>query len=90
MVTVKLPSAFKGLSDAPLMSTPCPENVRMLLDNLRISHPALMNQILEPDGTPIIELLIAINGISVDSLRGLETPLQDEDQIEMHLLLAGG
>jgi sulfur-carrier protein len=90
MITVKIPSAYLNLIGSERIELESSVDIDDLLGKLSVRFPKLSKQLLDEEGNPGLELLITVNGISISDLQGTKTPLKENDEIEMYLLLAGG
>ncbi|MBI5958140.1 MAG: MoaD/ThiS family protein [Chloroflexi bacterium] len=65
-------------------------SVRGLLNALRRDHPALAAHLLDDDGQLFPDMLLLVNSQPIYALNGLDTPLNEQDDVMMIPPLSGG
>lgn len=61
-----------------------------LLDEMEAAYPGITARLQREDGTLRHELSIYVNGENIRFLQGLDTPLQDGDEVSIIPAVAGG
>jgi len=65
-------------------------NVKMFLDRISYMYPELNDKIFDEDGRLIDYAIILKNGKNIDSLNGLSTEIEEDDEITLLPLISGG
>jgi molybdopterin synthase sulfur carrier subunit len=66
------------------------ETVRVMLARLTAEHPTLEEKIWGDDGELRNSVHVLVNGRSIRYLRGLDTILQEDDQVALFPAVGGG
>ena len=66
------------------------DTVRNVLEKLTAEYPALRERLLDSDGNLQGSITVFINGRSIELLDGLNSTIQESDQLAVFPLLAGG
>jgi molybdopterin synthase sulfur carrier subunit len=90
-VTVKAFADFRELlGREQVIAAPEGETVRGILKTLGCRHELFLSQVLEQDGRLRPAVNILQNGRNIQSLRGLDTALEDGDIVAVFPPVAGG
>ena len=66
------------------------DTVRDVLEKLTAAYPALGERILDADGGLQSSILVLVNGRSAKFLDGLDSPIQESDQLALFPTVGGG
>jgi len=72
------------------LALPGPADIRHVLDRLVEDYPALAGKLWDAAGNWSGFVTVLRNGRSVEYLQGLETPVQDDDNISLFPPVGGG
>jgi len=72
------------------LALPGPADIRYVLDRLVEDYPALAGKLWDAAGNWSGFVTVLRNGRSVEYLQGLETPVQDDDNISLFPPVGGG
>jgi molybdopterin synthase sulfur carrier subunit len=72
------------------LALPRPVDVRYVLDQLATAYPALAGKLWDAEGNWAGFVTVLLNGRSVEYLRGLATPVSDDDNISLFPPVGGG
>ena len=80
-----------GKFDIPLATTSgAPASVGQVMDRLVEVYPALVSKLWADDGHLTGYITILLNGRSIEYLRGMATPVTDEDTLSLFPPVGGG
>ncbi|MBE3596119.1 MAG: MoaD/ThiS family protein [Hydrogenibacillus sp.] len=88
---VKLFANFRDICGTKVIEVePEGSRVRDLLGALSARHPAMREELFQPDGSlrPFVQILI--NGRNIAFARGLDTEVEEGDEIALFPPVAGG
>lgn len=86
-VKVKLYSRLKSLTGSgEVYLEKVPETVKELLDMLTSKFGESFKEMVYPGGRLRDNLLIMVNGHSIKLLKGLDTPLKEEDEVYIDVI----
>ena len=89
MSVVRIPPTLRGETEGAREVEARGETVRELLDDLMGRFPALRGQILREDElVPFVN--VYVEGEDIRFLDGLETPVEDGDEVTILPAVAGG
>ncbi|MBL0713329.1 MAG: MoaD/ThiS family protein [Desulfosarcina sp.] len=88
-VMIRIPGSLKSWLDGKTELICQGENVSDCIDYLDQKFPGVKSKLLDQDGN-ISNILIFLNGDNLRNLGGLQTPVNDSDEISMIPLFAGG
>jgi sulfur-carrier protein len=89
-MTVKYFGDIRPLTGTKEEGWPVPQtDVRSLLNAVGEKHAALQRRLFEGDQLSST-IIILVNGRSVDYLKGIETPLQPDDIVDVFPVEGGG
>ena len=90
MSAVKIPSVLRpavgGARELDIEGS----TIRELVTRLTEQHPGLRQQLLADDGGLNRFVNVYVNGQDVRYLQGLDTPVQDRDEVRLLPAMAGG
>ncbi len=66
------------------------DTVRNVLEKLVAEYPALRESVLDDDGNLQGSIIVLINGRSIEFLDGLNSTIQESDQLALFPLIGGG
>lgn len=89
-VTIRIPSALRSKAGARTRFALEAHHVADALRWLEAAHPALAPLLREQDGTVRPRVNVYVNDVHVRYLDGLETSLQDGDQVYVVPTVMGG
>lgn len=89
-VTVALPSPLRRAAGGAGELSAEGGTVAAALASLGGTHPVVARLLLKENGAPRAAVLLALNGVDVRRLDGLQTGLKEGDRLEVLLLVAGG
>jgi len=90
MSVVRLPSVLRAHADGERAIEVDGSTVGAAVQALVGRHPALADQLLTPDGELHRFVNVYLNGRDVRYLAGLDTPVEDRDEIRLLPAIAGG
>ena len=90
MITVRLPSALKIATGVQDMKMKNYGSVGGQLKALAKEFPEIGAEIMDETGQPELHILLAVNDQPVLDLDGLETLLNNGDELSIYLALSGG
>ncbi|MBN1605034.1 MAG: MoaD/ThiS family protein [Polyangiaceae bacterium] len=88
-VTVRVPGPLRSLTCGERELIVCADTVRGAIDAMEQLHPGIRDQLLDARGVRRF-INIFLDGEDIRSLDGLETRLEDGDQLDLVPALAGG
>jgi sulfur-carrier protein len=88
--TVKIPSVLRVNVGGAKELEVAGDSVGAVLDALVERHPALREQLLTEDGELNRFVNVYVNGQDVRYLQGLETQVEDRDEVRILPAMAGG
>jgi molybdopterin synthase sulfur carrier subunit len=87
---VKIPSVLRpSVGGARELDVPA-STIGELIEALTARHPSLRQQLLADDGGLNRFVNVYVNGQDVRYLQGLETPVEDRDEVRLLPAMAGG
>ena len=89
-VTVYIPTPFRRATNNRDRVASSAPTVGGLLDELEGEYTALRGLVRNEDGEVHNHVNIYVNSEAIDALSGLDTPLQDGDEVTIIPALAGG
>lgn len=90
MVSVRIPSALRGLTGGQTIIEVDGRTVKEALQALTERYPALKERLKDEDGNVSRFLNIYLNDEDIRFIKELETPVKDGDRISIIPALAGG
>ena len=90
MSSVRIPPVLRTQVDGQKEVTASGATVGELLTNLVSSYPGLGEQLFTGDGSLHRFVNVYLNGRDVRYLAGLETPVEERDEIRLLPAIAGG
>ena len=90
MSTVRLPSVLRPQAEGQKSIEVEGSTIGAAVRSLVGLHPGLGEQLLTPDGDLHRFVNVYLNGQDVRYLKGLETPVDDRDEIRLLPAIAGG
>jgi molybdopterin synthase sulfur carrier subunit len=90
MSVVRLPSVLRQHADGERAIEVDGSTIGDAVQALVGRHPALAGQLLTPEGDLHRFVNVYLNGRDVRYLAGLETPIEDRDEIRLLPAIAGG
>ncbi len=90
MSVVRLPSVLRAHANGERAIDVDGSTVGAAVQSLVGRHPALAEQLLTPDGDLHRFVNVYLNGRDVRYLAGLETPVEERDEIRLLPAIAGG
>jgi len=88
--TVRLPSVLRAHASGERAIEVDGSTIGAAVQSLVGRHPALVEQLLTPDGDLHRFVNVYLNGQDVRYLAGLETPVAERDEIRLLPAIAGG
>ena len=89
-VHVYIPTPFRRATNNQAQVTVEAEHVGALLDRLEARFPGLRGLMRDDTGEVHRHVNIYVNSEAIESLRGLDTALKDDDEVSIIPALAGG
>lgn len=90
MIKITLPSALASIVSSRELTLENPGDVRGLFQALASQYPDLTRELLDESGEPEMHLLTTVNDKQISELQGLDTKLQEGDEVSLFLVLSGG
>lgn len=90
MVTVFIPAPLRRLTAGQARIQVAALSVAEVLDHLEASHPGVRPYLLDERGALRAYVNIFVNATEIRDLRGLQTPLADDDEVSIIPAMAGG
>jgi molybdopterin converting factor small subunit len=90
MSTVRLPSVLRAQADGQRAIEVEGATIGDAVQSLVGQHPALAGQLLTPEGELHRFVNVYLNGRDVRYLAGLDTPVDERDEIRLLPAIAGG
>ena len=90
MPTVKFPNVMKFYVNNQAEFSIAASTVRDLIDQVVEQYPAVKFHLLDSQGQLRRHFNIFINGIHIRDLKGMETPLREDDKVILMASAAGG
>jgi molybdopterin synthase sulfur carrier subunit len=78
-----------GLKQVEVEVPPEP-TIKDVLQDLAVRYPVLKEHIFSDDGSLVHHIQVIINGHSIRTLQGLDTPVKPEDKVDIFPPLVGG
>ena len=89
-VQVRFPSALRAKAGGPTEIVVDARDVVQALQQLEAAYPALMPLLRDAGGALRPKVMIYVNDVHVRFRQGLDTPLQDGDQVYVVPVVMGG
>lgn len=89
-IVVRVPSSLSHLTGGNKEAKCTGKTVAECLESLEESFPGIKNALCGERDNPLGFINVFVNGENISYLQGMETPLQDNDEITMIPAIAGG
>lgn len=89
-ITVRIPTALRKLADGNESVEVEASDVREAIDAIRDQHPALAKQLVDDSGEVRRFVNLFANDEDIRFMDGLETSLEDGDELSIVPAIAGG
>ena len=89
-IHVRIPSALRAKTDGVTEISVNVDSVARALQQLEEMYPALRAVLRDKDGTLCPRVNVYVNDVHVRYLQGMETPLNDGDQLYVMPIVMGG
>ena len=66
------------------------DTVRNVLEKLTVEYPALRERVLDDDGNLQSSIHVLVNGRSIEFLRGINSTIQEDDELALFPPVGGG
>lgn len=90
MATVYVPTPLRRMTGGQGKVSAHGRTVRELLDALDRQFPGMRQQVCEDGGEVRSFINVFVNGTEIRQLQGLNTPLQEADEVSIIPAMAGG
>lgn len=90
MVRVYIPTVLRKITGGQTRVEAAASDIRSLLDTLEARFPGLKGQLVDAQGNLHRFVNVYVNNREIEELSGLETPLQEEDEVALIPAMAGG
>ena len=90
MHTIRLPTILRVHAGGDSSVTACGATVGEAFSDLGKQYPALVSQLLDPDGSVPVFVNIFLNDEDIRYLKGLDTPILQPSEITVLPSVAGG
>ena len=87
---VKIFSTLRSVVGAKEVEVGAADTVGSVLEKLIANHPALRERILDDDGNLQSSINVLVNGRNIRFLNGLDTTVQESDQLALFPPVGGG
>ncbi|CAI9085824.1 MoaD/ThiS family protein [Candidatus Methylacidiphilum fumarolicum] len=89
-ITVRIPTPLRGLTQNKEVVYVSGKTIKELLLNLETQCPGILNRICNEKGEIRRFVNVYLNGEDIRFLNGLDTPLQQRDEVSIVPAIAGG
>lgn len=90
MARVYIPTVLRKITRGQTRVEADADDIRALLDSLESRFPGLKGQLVDTQGNLHRFVNVYVNNREIDELRGLETELQEDDEVALIPAIAGG
>lgn len=89
-ITIRVPSSLSYLTGGSKEAECTGKTVAECLASLEEQFPGIKSALCGEQDNPLGFINVFVNGENINYLQGMETPLQDNDEITMIPAIAGG
>lgn len=90
MVVLNIPTPFRPYTDGAKQIEIQVQTVQEAIETLVVKYPSLGKHLFTEEGTLRNFVILFLNGEDIRYLQGLETPLQQGDELQIIPSIAGG
>jgi len=87
---IRIPSSWRKLTNGAAAVEESAATVAELIDRLDVRFPGLAGKMCEPDGQLKRFINVFVSGKDIRNLQGVQTPLQDGDEVVIAPAMARG
>ncbi len=87
---MRIPPFFRYYTDGQAEITVVGCTVNECMDSLITNFPSIQTHLYKPNGELRAFVNLFVNTININNLEGLETPLDDSDELRLIPAIAGG
>lgn len=89
-ITIRIPTALRGLAGGLTEVSASGETLGAVLDDMEARYCGIRRALCDERGRPLRFVAIFVNGVDVRTLRGMETAVAPDTEIDIVSAIAGG